>query len=354
MPFAAFMSLALYDHQFGYYTGTEPRVGWRGDFVTSPELDPAFGALWARGFHEVWELCGRPPTFEVVEIGPGEGTFAASVLGSVAGRFADALTYRLVERSGRARSRQQRSLAGSPRVEWSPSATEVPTAGFGCVFANEVIDNLPVHLVTMRAGRLLEVCVAVGDGVPVFVEMEPSNPELERFVERCGVTIPDGHRFEVALAAESFVARVAAMFERGCATFVDYGDSAEGLAARPEGSLVAYSAAGVDDRVLEAPGEKDITTHANWTAVTRACERAGLRPSPLKKQRDVLVDLGLHELHDHLKQAHDEAVATGRGGDAVRALSRRQALGAVADPNGLGGLDVLVAARYIDTPSFAS
>ena len=353
MPFAAFMSLALYHPHHGYYTAGPARVGWRGHFLTSPELDPAFGELWAGAFEEVWNACGRPDRFEVVEVGPGEGAFAASVLGSVSSPFADALAYRLVERSPALRERQQELLGSFPRVEWSPSITEVPTVPHGCVFANEVLDNLPVHLVEMKDGELREVCVSVAEDHLAFVDLEPSNPELTRYLERCGVRLQEGHRYEVGLAAESFVARVAGMFDAGATMFVDYGDGAEGLARRPQGSLLAYSGQGTDDRVLEAPGEKDITAHANWTAIANACLRARMEVSGPHTQRDILKTLGLPSLHERLREGYAEALAAGRGAQAVNALSRRQALGALADPGGLGGLQVLVATRGIDPPTFA-
>ena len=348
MPFAAFMSLALYHPQHGYYTAGPARVGWRGHFLTSPELDPGFGELWARGFADIWHRSGRPDRFEVIEIGPGEGSFAAAVLGSVHGPFADALTYRLVERSPALRERQEVTLRHFPRVEWSPSITEVAPVSHACVFANEVLDNLPVHLVERTAEGLREVSVGLDGECLTFVELEPSNPELERFLERCGVDLPQGHRAEIALAAESFVSRVAGMFDTGCAIFVDYGSDAADLVSRPRGSLLAYSRSGTDENVLDDVGSRDITAHANWTAVANACRRAGLEVNEPISQRSALESLGLHELHEKLREEHDIAIEEKRGADAVALISRRQALGALADPGGLGGLLTLVAGRGLD------
>lgn len=353
MPFAAYMSLALYHPQHGYYTAGPARVGWGGHFVTSPELDPAFGHLWARGFAEVWRRCGEPDRFDVIEIGPGEGSFAAAVLGSIDGSFADAVTYRLVERSPALRERQEAALKGSPHVVWSPSITEVAEVEHGCVFANEVLDNLPVHLVRSEGGTIVEVCVdAEGDELR-FVDRAPSNPELERFLARCGIDLPEGHRFEVGLAAESFVGRVAAMFRVGCAIFVDYGSDAPSLASRPTGSLLAYSERGADDRVLEEPGRRDITVHANWTAVANAFRDRGLSVREPVTQRRTLEALGLHDLHERLRASYEEAVAAGRGAEAVAMISARQALGALADPGGLGGLQTMVAGRGIEIEGVA-
>lgn len=354
LPFAAFMALALYHPKFGYYTSAAARMGWRGHYLTSPELDPAFGALWCRGFELVWQACGSPGEFTVIEVGPGEGTFAETVLSSAQGPFAAALSYVLVERSPVAEERQRSRLSGFERVSWTRSIAELTSVATGCVFSNEVLDNLPVHLLERHDGELLEVCVGAGaEGLEMTLRA-PTNPELLAFVQRTGVRdIPEGHRIEAGLAAESFVARTAGALTRGALIFVDYGAVAGELFARPEGTLVCYSETGVDDLPLERPGEKDITSHANWTTVENACRAAGLEALPRISQRDALSRLGLHDLHEELKRAHDDAISEGRGADALRSLSRRQALGALADPSGLGRLEVLVAMKGTAAPAFA-
>ena len=351
LPFAAFMQMALYDSQHGYYSGGAQRTGWRGHFITSPELDPSFGTLWANAFRDVWAACGSPETFEIVEIGPGEGGLAQAVLQSANGSFLDALTYRLVERTPAVRERQQERFDGIDSVVWTASVTELPDIPYGCVFANEILDNLPIHLVEMRNGEVLELCVAEEDGELVFVPRAPSNPELLDFIERTGVSLAEGERGEVTLAAESLIGRVAGRIGAGAVIFVDYGMAAGQIVERG-GTLVAYSAAGADTDVLSWPGERDITAHANWTSATQALQRAEMRAIGPIRQREVLLALGARDLDTSFKQGYEQAISEARGSDAVAFISRRQALGALLDPGGLGGLQVLAGLKSIETPAF--
>lgn len=352
MPFAAYMQLVLYHPQHGYYTGGRARTGWKGHYVTSPEVDPAYGKLWARAFEQVWDAAGRPAEFDIIELGPGEGGFAHAALSAMTGAFARAVRYRLIERVAANQERQRHMLDHFTKVSWHRSAGEVPAGEVGCFFANEVLDNLPVHLVEQRAGQLWELCVEEEDGGFVTKLRPPSNPELAAFLDRCGIELTEGHRFEVALAAESLVAHVSGRLNRGAWIFVDYGLSAQALATRPEGTLLCYSASGSDDLPLERAGEKDITVHANWTSVALAMERAGLTVGGPLPQREVLSALGLHDLHAELRMEWERATAAGEGASALRALSRRQALGVLGDPGGLGGLQVLAGVRGIDEPAF--
>ena len=349
MPFAAYMSLALYHPVHGYYARGPARTGWRGHFMTSPELDPAFGGLWAEAFGAIWEECGSPETFEIVEVGPGEGGFAASVLAAIDDDLARALTYRMVERAPAGRARQQARLEDHGRIggiAWSESIADLPDIAYGVMFANEVLDNLPVHIVALEGSSLVEICVDAGHEGLEFVALPPSSPELERWVERTSTRPFEGGQVEVTLAAESFVAHLARRLGTGAIFLVDYG--AEGAEiARRGGTLLAYSEKGADERVLDDPGERDITAHANWTSVTGALERAGFAVNGPTAQRTVLLDLGARALDESLRNAHIAATAEGRGADVVNALSRRQVLGVLLNPSGLGGLQVVAGFRGI-------
>jgi SAM-dependent MidA family methyltransferase len=171
----------------------------------------------------------------------------------------------------------------------------------------------------------------------------PAGDELRAWLHRADAEVPEGGRFEVGMAAESFVRRCATTFDAGALVLVDYGATSDELAARRRGTLVAYSAGGPTEDVLGDPGERDITAHANWTAVRRTCESVGLSVRGPLEQRDVLSALGARDLDRELRAAY----TSGRGRDALRALSRRGALGALLDPGGLGGLGVLIATRGI-------
>lgn len=349
ISFARFMDLALYHPDYGYYARGVQRTGWRGDFVTSPELDPAFGALWAGAFEELWRNCGRPAGFDLIELGPGEGRFAAAVLANADGAFAAALRVTLVERMPSAAARQRAALGDDRRVAWRRSLRDVGLVTAGCVFANEVLDNAPVHLVERRAGELRELRVGIRDGEFMFVE-SPAGAAIDRYMRDSDMSLPEGHRSEVGLAAVNLARDAGRTVEQGAVVFVDYGDSGPALAARPAGSLLCYSAAGVDDLPLADPGQKDITAHVNWTAIAGALAESGAEVAGPVTQRHVLHRLGLNGVLNDLKTATYAA----SGAAVIRTLSRRGALATLAAPSGLGALGVLVGSRKTAPPQFVT
>src|SRR5262249_5332322 len=96
MTFAAFMEVALYDPDEGFYAG--PAVGGAGHFVTSPHVSPLFGALLGALVEDAWIRLGRPDPFAVVEAGAGDGTLARHILARLSDGDCSAVRYVGVER----------------------------------------------------------------------------------------------------------------------------------------------------------------------------------------------------------------------------------------------------------------
>ena len=101
VPFDAFMASALYGPTGFYSAGG--RAGRRGDFLTSPEVGPLFGAVVARFLDAEWARLGRPEPFVVVDAGAGPGTLARSVLAAEP-ECLPAMRYVAVEVSGSQRA----------------------------------------------------------------------------------------------------------------------------------------------------------------------------------------------------------------------------------------------------------
>jgi SAM-dependent MidA family methyltransferase len=345
ITFARYMELALYHPEHGYYAGGAPRTGWNGHFVTSPELDPAFGALWARAAETVWRACGLPARFEVVEVGPGEGGFAAAFLGAAPAPLRAALAVTLVEPIPALRARQRRRLEGLGDVRWVRDLDAIGRVEHGCIFCNEVLDNQPVHLVERAGGRLREVMVDAAPDGSLRLAPRPPAAFVVEWMGRHRIHPPEGARAEVPVAAERLVGRAARALARGAVVLVDYGTSGERNAA---GTLLTYGAGGPGADLLADPGARDITAHVDWRLVSGWLVDAGLRPAGPRPQREVLKALGARDLERALAAESHSA----RGARVVRALSRRQALAALLDPAGLGGLDVVLGCAGIPPPAF--
>jgi len=172
MTVAAFMDLALYDPQFGYYARAPQRSGRAGDFFTSVDVGPLFGELLAVQLAEMFGLlekgegshfpgAGTPendarPLF-LVEAGAGNGRLSADILRATRTRdraLYDRVRLHLTDASPVARRAQPQTL-GDLSDRLVSSSDTLPQSFEGILIANELLDALPTHQVVMTDGQAL-------------------------------------------------------------------------------------------------------------------------------------------------------------------------------------------------------
>lgn len=340
LTFADFMDIALYHPNFGYYTRTMRQIGPTGDYLTAPEVHPAFGRLLGRWAQERWQALGWPPRFAVIEGGPGTGALARGVFEWADGQpdFLAALEYVLVEKSGPLANRQRRTLGPyASRCRWTESLASEPSGGAtGCFLSNELFDALPVHRVVNEDGRLREIYV-VWDREDFHEEIgEPSTPMVAEYLADAGVVLPAGRRFTVCLAANEMVRDIARVLRAGWVLTIDYGGTSEELLAREDDGLVCFARHTVNADPYRDIGNQDIMARVNFTALQRFGERMLLRTEAYTTQREFLEALGLREVVASL----DELPLSRR-----EAWGHRKALLQLAEAGQFGEMRVLVQRR---------
>jgi SAM-dependent MidA family methyltransferase len=338
ITFADFMDAALYDEKDGYYTA-HASIGFDGaDFLTSPELGPAFGRALARAAVDCWTAIGKPARWDVVEAGAGRGILMRDLLDALMRERPEAARGArpaIIEVSPRLREQQALALEGR-ELRWASVArTLAPIRGV--VFANEVLDAFPVHVLVRGEDGLREVFVDVKDGALTETLRAPSHPDL-RF--RVPDSVPIGGRWEVSLGAESWMAQLAAAVEQGYVLVIDYGGEETDLLTRGgAGTLRGFSRHRLVSDALAAPGDHDLTASVNFTAIRRAAEGAGLTLAGMTTQRDALIGLGIREAYGRPTDPIDQ----------LRAASKRSAISVLLEPNGLGAYAVVCFAK--DAPA---
>jgi SAM-dependent MidA family methyltransferase len=293
LPFSAYMAMCLYDPELGYYSRNAQQFGKAGDFYTSSDVHAVFGRLLARQFEEMWRALRSPRHIDLVELGPGRGLFAQDVMdwsNKKFPAFADALHYRLVEGSPALRASlesrfAEQITAGKVNVSGAPGDAPFENS---ILFANELFDALPVEIVS-PSGQL-HVIVKEGKFAETFL---PPSAEITDYLDRYSVHPEPGERVDVPLEAFRAMNRLTAALKSGFLVVVDYGYTrAEQLEGRHRDTLMTYRQHSACVNPYEAPGEQDVTSHVNFTALAVAAERNGLQTYPLLTQSQFLLGIG--------------------------------------------------------------
>ncbi len=369
LPLDRVLEMALYAPGAGFYETGGRAGGRQGDFLTSPEVGPLFGAVVARALDAWWREMGEPDPFVVAEAGAGPGTLGATVL-AAAPECARALRYVLVERS----AAQRRLHSGRLRLEDPALAfvpvdpdTELPVAeappgpicvslpelprvvGPVVVLANELLDNLPFWLAERRAGSWHEVRadldpVAEAAGGSRLVERlvplaDDRAERLDRLVAAPPGSAgpPDGTRVPVQDAARAWLREALAVAgPRGRVVVIDYASTTPDLASRPPAEwLRTYRGHARGGALLDELGAQDVTCEVavDQLALVRP-------PSSDASQADWLRAHGIDELVAEGRRTWSERAHIGDLA-ALAARSRVTEAAALLDPDGLGAFRAL-------------
>jgi len=306
----------------GYYTNTAP-IGEDGDFITAPEVSQIFGELIGLWLADNWVKIGSPPTFDLVELGPGRGQLMVDALRatkSVPG-FLSAAQLLLVEVSKPFRAMQAdrlRKYSPSWQKDW-----QTITDGDAPLFliANEFLDALPICQFELSSKGWEERRIIWNGHAFEFNSTLTAKPsETKNFP-----SAPIGAVIEVSEERDALVDAVSKRIAKtgGAALFIDYGFSTNKL-----GDSLQAVLKGKPVNPLSNPGLADLTSHVNFSSAAAKVEAAGAVPYGPVDQGVFLLRLG----------AEVRANQLGATATAEKNVLMRQSLKRLVHPLEMGGL----------------
>ncbi|MEO7932322.1 MAG: SAM-dependent methyltransferase [Chthoniobacterales bacterium] len=303
VTFRWFMQQALYHPEWGYYSSGQATIGRLGDFYTSVSVGRTFGELLTRQFHEMWTRLGSPDEFTIVEQAADRGQLASDILETAGILFPDffqALRYWIIEPSPVLANEQKKRLArfGKQRTGW---AEEIDALGdgsiFGVYFCNELLDAMPVHLVSLIQNEWVENYVDYDSGNFHFTTAEPSTQILAKYLTKLPTALPDQYRTEVNLRAMTWMEDAARALRCGYIMVIDYGYPRRQFYSpeRTEGTLTCYRKHERHYNPFEKLGETDITAHVDFTSIAEVALEGEMEVTGFADQNHFLVGVGQSE-----------------------------------------------------------
>jgi SAM-dependent MidA family methyltransferase len=365
------MDVALYDLEDGFFARGRGAGRSGRDFVTAPEIGPLFGACVARALDRWWRAAGAPDPFLVVEPGAGVGRLAREVLRAQPDCLR-ALRYVLVERSPALRADQRNLLQLEPADEALGPFTQravddelrpVSSAGpvFASVetlpempvdtmvFANELLDNLPVGIAHWDGSRWQEVRVAMDGDRFVEILVPAAEVDAAQLTQTVGQSdLHVGTRLPIPRGLDMWLEECGRALHNGVVVLIDYiVDIGVAVSRSPEW-LRTFRQHERGDDPLRDPGSQDITADIVRSQLERAARTAGFQLVEDQTQAAWLHDLGLEALVESGRRTWQ---AGAHRGDlhAIAGRSLGNEAAALTDPAGLGAHRVVMLTKQPGT-----
>ena len=143
IPVDEFFNRVLYDKKIGYYSSNLP-FGNSGDFLTSPGISSLFSEIIGIWLISVWHTLGKPKNFNVVELGPGDGSLTKILIKTFKKfpEFDHTIKIFLYEKSKLLKNLQKKNISNS-KIKWINNFSSI-NSGPVIFFGNEFFDAIPI------------------------------------------------------------------------------------------------------------------------------------------------------------------------------------------------------------------
>lgn len=294
IPFNEYMHHVLYRPGLGYYSAGKIKFGKAGDFVTAPEISDLFGRTLANQFESFYRQgCAT----NILEFGAGSGRLCAQLLT----HLPETKSYYIIELSADLRQRQQaylqRQLAQEivDRITW---LDELPVDFNGIVFGNEVLDAMPVHVVT-KLQQWHELGVSF-DGERFhwrrYSDTGHAVTAMQAIEGELG-SLPEGYCTELNLNYKPWLRALQASTQQVVVVMIDYGyEQAQYYhPERCDGTLICHYRHRMHADPLVYPGLQDITAFVDFDAFATAAVESGFEIGGFSTQGAFLLSNGILE-----------------------------------------------------------
>jgi SAM-dependent MidA family methyltransferase len=212
----------------GYYQNNV-EINKNGDFITAPEISQLFGEIIAIWIYRQWQSIGSPKSYNLVELGPGNGSLMRDILRSFRSfkDFSLPKEIFLVEISEKLIERQRSLIAEFHEFSfnWLPTVFALPNE-VSIFIGNEFFDAMPIeqYVKNKEHWSVVNLALAPENYDFRFIEI----PLQKNFSDDLNDAYPHaGHRSFVEQSPKSLdvIKFIASLIKNtgGGALFIDYG-----------------------------------------------------------------------------------------------------------------------------------
>ena len=290
LPVDKFFENVLYDNKSGYYASKLP-FGEKGDFITSPKISYLFSEIIAIWIISTWELFGKPKNFNIIELGPGDGSLTNVLLRSFKKfpEFDSVKKIFLYEKSNYLKKIQKKNILDK-NVNWINNFNLI-TKGPVIFFGNEFFDALPIKQFKRKKKSLLEKNFSFNKNHQIK-EVFNKASKIDVKTIKSYKTLKKLNFIELPkFGFQELKKMIKKIYElKGCILLIDYGY----LKSNNQDTLQSVMRH-KKNNLFDNLGKADITAHVNFNLLNEFFLKKGLKVNKVISQKEFLENMGIIE-----------------------------------------------------------
>tara|TARA_B100000963_G_scaffold349699_1_gene359052 strand:- start:729 stop:1793 length:1065 start_codon:yes stop_codon:yes gene_type:complete len=290
LPIDKFFRNVLYDKKNGYYSSRIP-FGKEGDFITAPKVTSLFSEIIAIWMISCWETFGKPKNFNIVELGPGDGSLANVLLKSFKQfpEFNSIKKLFLFEESNFLKKLQKKRIA-SRDVKWINNLNDIKK-GPVIFFGNEFFDAIPIKQFKKINNSFFEKNYSIDKNYKIKEIFKRASAQNIKYIKSYK-TFNNLRFIEFPKLGFEELKKISKKIIKlqGCILMIDYGY------LKPNNKNTLQSVMKhKKNKLLNNLGKADITNHVNFTLLNEFFSKNGLKIKNVIPQKDFLKAMGILE-----------------------------------------------------------
>ena len=297
LPVDKFFRNVLYDNKFGYYSSHLP-FGKKGEFVTSPKVSQLFSEMIAIWIVNAWESFGKPKNFNIIELGPGDGSLTNILIKSFKNfpEFNSVKKIFLYEESNFLKRIQKKNIFDK-NIKWINNFGIIKK-GPVIFFGNEFFDAIPIKQFKRKKNFYFEKNYKLSKDYQIK-EVFKKAKITDINVIRSYKTLKKLKFIEFPKYGFHELDKISKKISKlsGCILMIDYGYIV------PNNKNTLQSVMGHRKNfLLKNLGKADITTHVNFSLLSEFFQKKKFKIEKIISQKQFLENMGIIERANILMQ----------------------------------------------------
>ena len=281
-----FIDKALYNKSKGYYEKKNP-IGYKGDFITSPNISIMFSEMIAIWIVSLWENLGSPKKINIIELGAGTGEMMNQILKTVDNfkKFKASSKFYIHEKSVYLK-RAQKDKNKEYEVKWIDNLNKI--SNYPSIFiANEFFDSLPIKQFVKKKNNWFEKFIHSKDKKLHTIDIKTKKSIIEKIIK---IKIDNEKFIEYSPLAFKKLNIISKIIRKnnGGILIIDYGYNKKKMFNTLQ-SVKNHK----KNNFLENVYQSDITHMINFNYYKKKIKKMKLDCIKLTTQREFLINMGI-------------------------------------------------------------